>query len=489
MRKRVYSIAFPAATERQILSHLIRADREEDLLFALWYPSDGATRSTALIHTPVFPEEGDRQRHGNASFNSRYLERVCAMAIKFKSGIAFMHSHPVPGWQDMSADDVAAEQRMAAAVQSLTDLPLVGMTVGTDGTWSARTWQPTRGRAFRRQWCNAVRSVGMRLSVSFAEHLMRRPAFRPEFRRTATVWGAQNHASLARLKIGIVGLGSVGSIVAEQLARMGFENLSLIDFDIVKPHNLDRTLSATRKDVGRSKISVIRDAVRKSSTAGKIRVDCIAHSIAEVEGYLAALDCDVLFSCVDRPRARRILNHLAFAHLIPVIDGGIRVRFKEQQFAGVDWQLQTVSPDRACLECLGVYRNEDVATEIEGKLDDPSYIHGLPVTHGLRQNENVFPFSANLASLEVLQLVALVTGIAGIENVGVQRYRYVPGILERDIERTCRESCVHVSLTARGDKDFTLFGRCKAAECARLESQDLGQVSPSDSVIAAADAA
>ena len=452
-----------------MLKHLIRGDREEDVLFSLWYPSRGATRHTALIHTPVFPELDDRQRHGNASFNPQYLERVCALAIQQKAGIAFMHSHPVPGWQAMSADDIVAEQKLAGAVSSLTELPLVGLTVGTDGTWSARFWEHIREKLYRKRWCHTVRSVGKHLNVSFNDTLVGRPRYQAEFKRTFTVWGPQNHARLARLKIGIVGLGSVGSFVAEQLSRMGFENLSLIDFDIIKVHNLDRTLSATREDVGRLKVSVINDLIKQSHTAKHIYVDCIPHSISEKEGYIAALDCDVLFSCVDRPRARRILNHLAFAHLIPVIDGGIQVRFKEQRFTGVDWQLQTASPGRPCLECLGVYCNADVATEIEGKLDDPSYVKGLPTTHRFRHNENVITFSSNLASLEVLQLIALVTGIAGVDDFGVQRYRYNPGIVERDIGRACEDMCIHVSLIARGDKDFSLYGQCKAAEEVRLE--------------------
>ena len=470
----ISSVAIPAPIEARLFEHLIRTDREEDLLFALWYPSYGSTRHTALIHTPVFPEPGDRQRHGNASFNPQYLERVCSLAIQHKAGIAFMHSHPAPGWQAMSDDDVSAEQKMAGAVTGLTELPLVGLTVGTDGTWSARFWEYVHGKLFRRRWCHTVRSVGKRLNVSFNDSLMPKPQYQTEFKRTVTVWGHQNHARLARLKIGIVGLGSVGSFVAEQLSRMGFENLSLIDFDIIKFHNLDRTLSATRADIGRLKVSVIKDWVERSHTAKHIHLDCIPHSIAEKEGYLAALDCDVLFSCVDRPRARRILNHLAFAHLIPVIDGGIQVRFKEQRFTGVDWQLQTASPDRPCLECLGTYSNADVATEIEGKLDSPSYIKGLPTTHRFRRNENVIAFSANLASLEVLQLIALATGIAGVDNFGVQRYRYNPGIVERDVERTCEETCIHVSLTARGDRDFILYGQCKAAEKTKLEFKEKG---------------
>ena len=104
----------------------------------------------------------------------------------------------------------------------------------------------------------------------------------------------------------------------------------------------------------------------------------------------------------DRPRARQILNHFAYAHLIPVIDGGIQARFKNDEFSGVDWQLQTVSPGRPCLECLGAFNPNDASTEAAGKMDDPTYLQGLPLDHRFKRNENVFSFSANLASLENL---------------------------------------------------------------------------------------
>jgi len=157
--------------------------------------------------------------------------------------------------------------------------------------------------------------------------------------------------------------------------------------------------------------------------------------------------------------------------LIPVIDGGIEVRFKNSEFSGVDWQLQAVAPGRPCLDCLGAFNSGDVATETEGKLDDPSYLQGLPHDHRFKRNENVFPFSANLALLEVLQLVALVTGIGGISDFGIQRYRYIPGIIESDTERQCRESCETVKLIAQGGRYFHLHGRDLSAEQAREQSR------------------
>ncbi len=199
----------------------------------------------------------------------------------------------------MSEDDVAAELKIAGATMGLTDLPLVGLTLGTDGTWSARFWTHLRKKEFERNWCSTVRVLGESLDVSFAEHLEPRPKFKETFKRTATVWGDDNHAKLARLRIGIIGLGSVGSIVAETLARMGMTKLTLIDFDEIQQHNLDRLLGATINDLGNLKVDMIGDAVRTSATADTFEVNKIPYSVAEKEGYHAALDCDFLFSCVD----------------------------------------------------------------------------------------------------------------------------------------------------------------------------------------------
>ena len=470
-RKPETSVAMPEILNEEVFKFLIKPDGGEDLLFALWTPSSGAQRLTALVHTPIYPAKGDRQRHGNVSFNPQYFERVCEMALKEKGGVAFLHSHIGPGWQDMSEDDIVAEQRMAGPVLALTEFPLLGMTSGTDGTWSARMWFYIRGRQFERAWCRSVRSVGQRLRVDIADHLVPRPEFHEYFRRTVTVWGEKNHETLARLRVGIVGLGSVGSIIAESLARMGLQYFVLIDFDVIRPHNLDRQLGATKADIGRRKIAVVERQIRRSATAATIEVRGIPYSVVEKKGYRAALDCDVLFSCVDRPRPRKILNHFAYAHLIPVVDGGIQVRFKNGKFSGVDWQLQTAAPGRPCLECLKAFDAGDAETEAEGKLDDPSYMKGLPQGHRLKRNENVFPFSANLASLEVLQFVALVTGIAGIHDFGVQRYRYNPGLMDANIEVRCCSGCGTVQLTAQGDRHFSLIGRDQGAEATRPQTE------------------
>src|SRR5712692_7268492 len=105
-----FSVAFAQDTAHIAERHLLRDDGAEDIAFAIWYPSQGHKRVTALSHHIMLPEEGDRAVHGNASFNGQYFERAARSATRSGGGIALMHSHPSgKGWQGLSEDDAKAE--------------------------------------------------------------------------------------------------------------------------------------------------------------------------------------------------------------------------------------------------------------------------------------------------------------------------------------------------------------------------------------------
>jgi molybdopterin/thiamine biosynthesis adenylyltransferase len=354
----------------------------------------------------------------------------------------------------------------------MTGRPLLGLTLATaDGGWSARLWEKSEARIWQRRDCEVVKVVGPRLRATFHPELRPAPAFREELTRTVSAWGGDAQATLARLRVAVIGLGSVGSIVAEALARMGIQHLRLIDFDAIERLNLDRVLHAGSNDaaLGRAKVEVATGALRSSATAADARIDELALSVVEEEGFRAALDCDVLFSCVDRPWPRSVLNLVAYAHLVPVVDGGIIVsRTKRGRMRGADWRAHIAAPGRTCLECLGQYNPGLVQMEREGRLDDPTYIERLAEDDALRRNENVFAFSLGCASLEIAQFLSMVIAPSGIADYGAQMYHFTTGELDHDV-RECVQRCLYTGpWLARGDTTgITATGRHAIAEEAR----------------------
>ena len=435
---------------RHLLRHVEEGRRQEEVCFALWRPATGARRRSALIFDLVFPVAGERHLHGNASFEPGYLTRAVRLACARGAGLAFMHNHLSGGWQDMSRPDVIAERDRIAPPARATGLPLVGLTLGTDGAWSARfwTWGETR---FMRSWCSKVRVVGRRLRVTCNDSLMPPPARRAALRRTVDTWGEARQRDMARLRAGVVGVGSVGCMVAEALARMGIENLVLIDPDRVETHNLDRLLYADEGDVGEYKVNLAARNLERGATAERFQVEAHACPVQHETAYRAALDCDVLFSAVDRPLPKDLLNRIAYAHCIPVISGGVHIDNKPSgALANALWSVTVVGPQRRCLRCDEQYTSSDVVMERDGSLDDPAYVRS-PRGSTSPVNQNVFPFSANLASFMVIEMVRLTAAEAWWPDVGGRlNYSMIPGRL-RSAHKDCHEACSVSEGTALGD--------------------------------------
>jgi hypothetical protein len=452
-----FTVKIPEIINRQLLEHLIREDGQEDLIFALWQPSIGNVRYSSLITEIIHPNEADRQVHGNVSFNTQYLIRAMNLALSKKMGLAFIHSHPFPGWQDMSHDDVLAERQILSNVDALLDFPLVGLTVGSDGTWSGRIWYYSNEEpSFR--YAKNIRVVGNEFKIYFHEAQYKQDFDTTSLKRTINVWGLDNQSLITRLRIGLVGLGSVGSILAEMTARQGIKESVLIDFDKVEEHNLDRLLTANRTDIGKFKVDIAKARIAQVSNTDTPHLYNYYNGIQYKSSYKGALDCDILFSCVDRPWPRHIQNHIAYAHLVPVIDGGIGIRIsQEKEIDYADWQSQIVAPGRPCMLCLGTYDKSDVELEKSGKLDDPEYIKGLDNNSKLKQNENVFPFSMNLASNMFMQFISYVLNISPEDYQYPLRFRFLDAHLSKIPMENCQSNCEFDKEIGIGDKYFKVY--------------------------------
>ena len=432
-----------------LLHHYQKGGLQEDLCFALWRPSTGRSRRTGLVYEVLLPKDGERLLHGNAAFQPGYMARSIRRAMEDQAGLAFMHSHPSKGWQGMSPTDVVAERDVLAYPAGATGLPLLGMTIGADGYWSARFWEKC-GDEMKLRQCQKVRVVGPdNYRVYFDDRIEPPPERREVLRRTFDTWGTDAQRNISRLRVGIVGLGSVGGIVAEAIARIGVSKITLIDPDSVEEHNLDRLLYASEADIGKSKVDLAERKIRNHSTSDNVQITALRLSIHEGAAYEAAVDCDVLFSCVDRPLGRDVLNFIAYAHLIPVVDGGVEVQTQEDYLHSAHWRAHIVSPGRQCMRCNGQYNTGMVITELDGSLDDPSYISTLPEGTGV-VNQNVFPFSLSLAAMEVNMMLHYVLALDWWPRLQQQDYQFTLGAM-RSLQGDCRANCEIRQRLALGD--------------------------------------
>ena len=459
----VYKVSMTEATASELKGHLLgNPEAGEEICFAGWRPAAGSLSYTAILSGIMPPGSGDRvRRRGGVSAMPRYVDRCKEASREAGEGIAMVHTHPDgEGHQDVSAPDLHYEQDvLAEEAFGVTGLPLVGMTLAGDGTWSARMYP----RPFRMRPCSAVKTVGRLLRADYHPDLAPPPAHSAKAARTASVWGAGRQADIARLRIGVVGAGSVGSAVCEALARMGAGSILVMDYDRVQEHNLDRMLGASAGDVGLPKIDVVGRNMRMSATLDGLDCKVSDASVAEQEGAALAKDCDVLFSCVDRPWPRDVLNRLSYSCLIPVVDGGIFIHSDGKKLSDAVYRAQTVGPGRACLGCLGALDAGQVQRDRDGMFDDPGYIGGAGQGGGARARQNVMPFVLGLAGLELMQFVELTTGLAGMGDTGQQAYDYAQGEI-LPVRRSCEEGCAYAGAVAQGDASRLYCGTDKSRE-------------------------
>ena len=438
------------ATEH-LLQHYQQGERQEDLCFALWRPSTGLNRKAAIVYEVILPQQGERNLTGNASFTHGYTSRAIFEARRQNAGLAFMHSHPVPGWQNLSYVDELAERTVLAPPARATGQPLVGMTVGSDRYWSSRFWDNINGKP-QIQWCEKVRLVGPQsYQLQFNDRIVQPRPRLEELRRTYDTWGASAQNDISRMRVGIVGLGSVGCIVAETMARIGIQQVTLFDPDRVEKHNLDRLLYGTAKDVGKLKVDLAKTRMELSATATQPAIKAIPKSIKDRDAFNQVLDCDIILSCVDRPMARDILNYVANAHLIPVIDCGVAITKNRglDTLEGAHWKAHIITPYHQCLRCNSQYNTGMVSAELDGSLDNPSYISALP-DEEIPRNQNVFPFSLGVAALAVNLMTRYLIGQEWWPAVQQQDYQFQTGKITVTNEE-CSTQCAFRARRAMGD--------------------------------------
>lgn len=82
-----------------------------------------------------------------------------------------------------------------------------------------------------------------------------------QFTRTELALGKEGLEKIKNSKIVLFGLGGVGSYIAEALARIGVQNLIIVDGDVVDITNINRQLIANMETIGRNKTELVKERI------------------------------------------------------------------------------------------------------------------------------------------------------------------------------------------------------------------------------------
>lgn len=226
--------------------------------------------------------------------------------------------------------------------------------------------------------------------------------------RQVRAFGARSQAVLGKLRVGVVGLGGTGSIVAQQLAHLGVGRFVLIDHDEVDTTNLNRLLGATAQDVGLPKVQVAERAIRTINPS----VACELHVGDVTDSALAErlTHVDFIFGCTDSMASRAVLNQLAYQYLIPVIDMGVAIRVDAGRLTSVTGRAQMLAPDLGCLVCADGIDGQQVRWEMMSPAQrraDP-YFENASVPQPA-----VMPLNGIVTSAAVAMFLSAVTSYPG----------------------------------------------------------------------------
>lgn len=131
-------------------------------------------------------------------------------------------------------------------------------------------------------------------------------------------------------RIHIIGCGSVGSTLAENLARCGVTKMTLYDFDTVEARNIVNQMFL-QEHVGMSKCDALKDILCR------INSDCEKDVVLKPEGWQGELLSGYVFLCPDSIEVRRdfVEKHMSSRFVKAVFD--FRTLLTGAQHYAADW--------------------------------------------------------------------------------------------------------------------------------------------------------
>ena len=141
------------------------------------------------------------------------------------------------------------------------------------------------------------------------------------FGGVARLYGEQGAARLGAAHVCVIGIGGVGSWVAEALARTSIGQITLIDLDMVAESNTNRQIHALEENFGKAKVEAMAERIRSINPACVIT--CVEDLLTpDNVSQLISSNFNVVIDAIDQVRAKTALIAHCKRQGIPIVVGG-----------------------------------------------------------------------------------------------------------------------------------------------------------------------
>ena len=334
-------LVFPSTTFSELAAEF-RKDSRESFALILARPVLTAPNGWRLLVQSVkspsadeYEARSETQARPSAAFRIIWEKQARQEGLS----LIYCHSHPQePGIPQFSEIDDATEGPLSRyAAERVPDVPHLALLVGTDGCAS----RELGGGGPAEVW-----EIGRRVIRHFPSELS---AIAVTHDRQVRAFGGDGQRAIQALRVAIVGLGGIGSVVAQQLAHLGVWRYLLIDTDTLDESNLNRVVGALRSDIGKPKVAVAAKTIRrlvKGAEISAIQGDVLNREIGNM-----LTDVDFIFCCTDSHGSRFFINQLVYQYFIPCIDMGVVIAAQEEKVFHFGGRVQMCAPGLGCLVC------------------------------------------------------------------------------------------------------------------------------------------
>jgi molybdopterin/thiamine biosynthesis adenylyltransferase len=299
-----------------------------------------------------------------------------------------VHTHPfAQDYVAFSGIDDADEKRFAVFLgESFPDI-LFASIVLSQTQYAARVWDFTKGALSPSP--AMVRTQTLREE----RHNSEAPPDSPSacsnelFARAELAVGAELIRTLAsKERVTIVGLGGLGSVIAENLVHMGFSHLTLIDPDILELSNISRVAGAKHAQAISKDAKVVAVQQHLTSINPDASISALQKDIndPDIEEHIA--NSNWLIVATDNHSSRFRCQLLSLKYFVPLISAGVNITIQNDVITDVSGEVIIAKiGDNLCLHCLGRLNFSKIAYESHSDMA----IRDLLVARGYVQGAHV----------------------------------------------------------------------------------------------------